>query len=157
MSSNQMAIHTTPGCTHNGSEYQLGTSGSTTNCSEAAGCTVTETTPNSYGSGFAQAGGGVWATQFDASGILYAACALYPHRCYSWLSFQHLVLECAVFPYVVRKIAMCWLFVSAPTSPLPSVDLIQLRWTSPHGERRMPVIFLALATSPNSLLRRTWF
>ncbi|KAG0702169.1 concanavalin A-like lectin/glucanase domain-containing protein [Suillus ampliporus] len=69
MSDNQMAIHTTPGCTHNGSEYQLGASGSTTNCSQPAGCTVTETSPNSYESGFAEAGGGVWATQFDASGI----------------------------------------------------------------------------------------
>ncbi|OJA18491.1 hypothetical protein AZE42_08011 [Rhizopogon vesiculosus] len=69
MSANQMAIHTTPGCTQNVSEYQLGTSGSTTNCSEASGCTVTETSPNSYESGFAVAGGGVFATQFDSSGI----------------------------------------------------------------------------------------
>lgn len=69
MSANQISIHTTPGCTHNGSEYQLGTSGSTTDCSQPSGCTVMETSPNSYGSSFAAAGGGVWATQFDVSGI----------------------------------------------------------------------------------------
>lgn len=69
MVNNQIGIHTTPGCTHNGSEYQLGTSGTTTDCSQPSGCTVIETSPNSYGSGFATAGGGVWATQFDVSGI----------------------------------------------------------------------------------------
>jgi hypothetical protein len=69
MTNNQMSIHTTPGCTQSGSEYQLGTSGTTTDCSQASGCTVTENSPNSYGSSFAAAGGGVWATQFDVSGI----------------------------------------------------------------------------------------
>lgn len=69
MPNNQISVHSTPGCTHNGSEYQLGTSGTTTDCSEPSGCTVMETSPNSYGSGFAAAGGGVWATQFDVSGI----------------------------------------------------------------------------------------
>lgn len=69
MIDNQISIHTTPGCTHNGSEYQLGTSGATTDCSQPSGCTVTESSPNSFGSGFAAAGGGVWATQFDVSGI----------------------------------------------------------------------------------------
>lgn len=38
-------------------------------CSTASGCVVAETAPNSYASGFAAAGGGVWATQFDVSGI----------------------------------------------------------------------------------------
>ncbi|KAG6329929.1 hypothetical protein ID866_9158, partial [Astraeus odoratus] len=70
MDYNQMAIHTTPGCTQSGKNYgQLGTSGPTTNCSEASGCTVMETSPNSYAAGFAAAGGGVWATQFEATGI----------------------------------------------------------------------------------------
>ncbi|KAG2151176.1 glycoside hydrolase family 16 protein, partial [Suillus bovinus] len=69
MTANQMSIHTTPGCTHNGSEYELGVSGTTTDCSLPPGCTVGETSPNSYGSSFATAGGGVYATQFDASGI----------------------------------------------------------------------------------------
>lgn len=69
MPENQISIHTTPGCTQNGSEYQLGTSGTTSDCSQASGCTVMETSPNSFGSSFAAAGGGVWATQFDVSGI----------------------------------------------------------------------------------------
>ncbi|KAF9220750.1 glycoside hydrolase family 16 protein [Gyrodon lividus] len=69
MGNNQMAIHTTPGCTHSGNANQLGVTGSTTDCSLGPGCIVTETSPNSYLDGFAEAGGGVWATQFDSSGI----------------------------------------------------------------------------------------
>jgi len=41
-----------------------------TDCSQPTGCFVSETSPNSYGQGFATAGGGVWATQFDVAGIL---------------------------------------------------------------------------------------
>jgi hypothetical protein len=70
MTYNQMAIHTTPGCTHSGNVDQLGVTGSTTDCSLVTGCVVTETSPNSYSSNFSDAGGGVWATQFDVSGIL---------------------------------------------------------------------------------------
>jgi len=69
MTANEMAIHTTPGCTQNGSSPQLGTFGSDTDCSMASGCTVMETSPNSYLESFATAGGGVWATQFEADGI----------------------------------------------------------------------------------------
>ncbi|KAF9240470.1 concanavalin A-like lectin/glucanase domain-containing protein [Melanogaster broomeanus] len=69
MDSNQMAIHTTPGCTHSDNVDQLGATGSTTDCSLGPGCTVTETSPNSFEADFATAGGGVWATQFDTSGI----------------------------------------------------------------------------------------
>ncbi|KIJ63767.1 glycoside hydrolase family 16 protein [Hydnomerulius pinastri MD-312] len=69
MDNNQMAIHTTPGCTHSGNVNQLGVTGSTTDCSQGPGCTVTETSPNSYQAGFAAAGGGVFATQFDSTGI----------------------------------------------------------------------------------------
>ncbi|KIM56707.1 glycoside hydrolase family 16 protein [Scleroderma citrinum Foug A] len=69
MTANEMAIHTTPGCTQNGSSPQLGTFGSETDCSTASGCTVMETSPNSYLASFASAGGGVWATQFEADGI----------------------------------------------------------------------------------------
>ncbi|KAL4073388.1 glycoside hydrolase family 16 protein, partial [Scleroderma citrinum] len=69
MPANQMAIHTTPGCTQNGSSTQLGTFGGITDCSTASGCTVMETSPSSYLSSFAAAGGGVWATQFEADGI----------------------------------------------------------------------------------------
>lgn len=54
-----------------------------------------ETAPNSFQSGFAAAGGGVWATQFDVAGIL---CVL-PLLSFevisdrSLYSRQHMVLE----------------------------------------------------------------
>lgn len=66
---NQMAIHTTEGCYHSGNMDQLGSTGAT-DCSQGSGCTVEETSPNSFFTGFAEAGGGVFATQFDVSGIL---------------------------------------------------------------------------------------
>ena len=68
MSFNQMALHTTAGCTHDPSIPQTGRN-TFTDCSQGSGCVVAETKPNSYNSGFAAAGGGVWATQFDVSGI----------------------------------------------------------------------------------------
>ncbi|KAI6039626.1 glycoside hydrolase family 16 protein [Pisolithus marmoratus] len=69
MTYNQMAVHTTAGCTQSGSVSQLGASGPTTDCSQPSGCTVIETSPNSFQIGFAAAGGGVWATKFDSTGI----------------------------------------------------------------------------------------
>ncbi|PSR76179.1 hypothetical protein PHLCEN_2v8602 [Hermanssonia centrifuga] len=68
MDHNQMALHTTTGCLHNASIPQLGAN-TNLDCGTGAGCVVAETQPNSYNSGFAAAGGGVWATQFDVSGI----------------------------------------------------------------------------------------
>ncbi|TBU38093.1 concanavalin A-like lectin/glucanase domain-containing protein [Dichomitus squalens] len=69
---NQMTLHTTPGCTQPQGVMQLGkTSG--TDCSagtnSSEGCTVIETQSNNAGAAFASAGGGVWAAQFDVSGI----------------------------------------------------------------------------------------
>ncbi|KAH9478435.1 putative glycosidase C21B10.07 [Psilocybe cubensis] len=72
MENNQVALHTTPGCMHidppppnqRGVSRQL-------NCTIDAGCTVGETAPNSFGAGFNAAGGGVYATQFDESGIWF--------------------------------------------------------------------------------------
>nr|VWP01679.1 Cell cycle regulatory protein [Ganoderma boninense] len=69
---NQMTLHTEAGCTQASGVQQLGrTVGS--DCSagvnSAIGCSVAETQPNSYGAGFAENGGGVWATQFDATGV----------------------------------------------------------------------------------------
>ncbi|THU85086.1 hypothetical protein K435DRAFT_783462 [Dendrothele bispora CBS 962.96] len=67
---NQMALHTVPGC-----NLQVNTdSGQTgrtvdTDCSTGTGCLVQETKPNSFGSGFANTGGGVFALQMDVSGI----------------------------------------------------------------------------------------
>lgn len=69
MTANQMALHTTTGCVHPNGTYETGIPGGA-DCSTAAGCTVTESSPNSYESGFALVGGGVWACQFDVSGIL---------------------------------------------------------------------------------------
>ncbi|KAF7350507.1 Rhodanese domain-containing protein [Mycena venus] len=65
---NQYALHTTPGCFHTTPPAQSGTS-SMDDCSQPSGCLVGENTPNSYQSGFAAAGGGVWAAQFDYTGI----------------------------------------------------------------------------------------
>ncbi|KAJ6590533.1 concanavalin A-like lectin/glucanase domain-containing protein [Mycena vulgaris] len=68
MQSNQYALHTTPGCSHTTPPGQTGTS-SLIDCSQPSGCLVGENAPNSYQSGFAAAGGGVWAAQFDYTGI----------------------------------------------------------------------------------------
>ncbi|TFK49664.1 hypothetical protein OE88DRAFT_1682717 [Heliocybe sulcata] len=70
MGNNQMALHTAAGCTHTTPSNQVGqTIEPNCNATDGAGCTVSEKKPNSYGPGFASAGGGVWATQFDTSGI----------------------------------------------------------------------------------------
>ncbi|KAL4253040.1 Glycosyl Hydrolase Family 16 [Abortiporus biennis] len=70
MDHNQMALHTTAGCTHEsiGNNFQKGNN-IDTNCGTGSGCTVAETEPDSFAEGFADNGGGVWATQFDVSGI----------------------------------------------------------------------------------------
>jgi hypothetical protein len=64
---NQMAVHALSGCTKSSSSQQTGTNGSP-NCTDGTGCTVEETNLNSAGAAFANAQGGVWATQFDVSG-----------------------------------------------------------------------------------------
>ncbi|RDB16079.1 putative glycosidase C21B10.07 [Hypsizygus marmoreus] len=68
MDHNQMALHTTPGCTHSTPPNQMGVS-TELDCSKPSGCVVTETAPNSFREGFAAAGGGVFAAQFDVAGI----------------------------------------------------------------------------------------
>ncbi|KAF9003228.1 hypothetical protein BDQ17DRAFT_489203 [Cyathus striatus] len=70
MQNNQMALHTLPGCFQptNANDTQRGISGNI-DCSTPSGCVVAETAPNSFGPGFAAAGGGVYAAQFDVSGI----------------------------------------------------------------------------------------
>ncbi|KAI0032609.1 glycoside hydrolase family 16 protein [Vararia minispora EC-137] len=65
---NQYALHTTGGCFKDASAIQTGATG-VTDCSQPSGCVVQETGRNSYREGFAAAGGGVWATQFDVAGI----------------------------------------------------------------------------------------
>ena len=68
MDHNQYALHTTRSCLHDTNITQTGAD-TATDCSKGSGCVVAETKPNSYGAGFAAAGGGVFATQFDVSGI----------------------------------------------------------------------------------------
>lgn len=70
MTANQQVIHTRPGCTKTTPLTQTSRSGPSSDCSSASGCVVSETQPNSYGAAFATAGGGVFAAQFDVSGIL---------------------------------------------------------------------------------------
>jgi len=67
---NQMTLHTRAGCLHPtlATGAQTGTMGAT-DCSQA-GCTVLETKDNSFGQGFVQNGGGVYAAKFDISGFV---------------------------------------------------------------------------------------
>jgi len=68
MNHNQMALHALTGCSKASDSQQTGTNGSG-NCTDGTGCTVLETNTNSAGAAFANAQGGVWATQFDVSGV----------------------------------------------------------------------------------------
>ncbi|KAI0325753.1 hypothetical protein GY45DRAFT_202084 [Cubamyces sp. BRFM 1775] len=72
MGHNQMSLHTLSGCTQPSSVKQLGQTVGT-DCSagpnSATGCGVMDTQSNSFGADFASGGGGVWATQFDVSGV----------------------------------------------------------------------------------------
>ncbi|KAI0305128.1 hypothetical protein B0F90DRAFT_1701537 [Multifurca ochricompacta] len=68
MGANQYALHTLPGCSQPQGVVQTGVSGET-DCSQPSGCVVSEASPNSFNAGFAAAGGGVWAAQFDVAGI----------------------------------------------------------------------------------------
>jgi len=69
---NQMSLHTTAGCTQPQGVTQTGTQGNT-NCDYSqngnAGCIVQDSNTASYGAAFAQAGGGVWVTEFAETGI----------------------------------------------------------------------------------------
>jgi len=67
MTHNQMAVHALTGCTKANNSQQTGTN-LASNCTDGTGCTVAETNLNSAGPAFANAQGGVWATQFDVSG-----------------------------------------------------------------------------------------
>jgi hypothetical protein len=72
---NSMALHTTSGCSIGASSNMLGTV-STSNCdvnapgqANNAGCGITTSDPSTYGTGFNQAGGGVYATEWTSSAI----------------------------------------------------------------------------------------
>jgi len=66
---NQMALHTTPGCFQTSAPAQPGASGDDSDCSTPSGCIVADLDPRSWGQDFAAAGGGIFATQFDFTGI----------------------------------------------------------------------------------------
>ncbi|KZS87007.1 hypothetical protein SISNIDRAFT_323946 [Sistotremastrum niveocremeum HHB9708] len=71
MQNNQMALHTDPGCIlipPSPAPPGQGIVGET-DCSTAAGCVYLDQDTRSYGQAFADNGGGVWATQFDVSGV----------------------------------------------------------------------------------------
>ena len=67
-----MSLHTTAGCTQPQGVTQTGTQ-ATTNCDYSqngnSGCIVQDSNTASYGAAFAQAGGGVWVTEFAETGI----------------------------------------------------------------------------------------
>ncbi|KAF8799405.1 hypothetical protein BYT27DRAFT_7003199, partial [Phlegmacium glaucopus] len=69
---NLMGLHTLPGCTQV-SPKQSSTLIDSTDCSYLhngnQGCTTTDPSTASYGAGFARAGGGVFVTEYAATGI----------------------------------------------------------------------------------------
>ena len=68
MDTSQIALDTLPGCYQADVTTQSGTT-EATDCSTNEGCLVREIKPNSYGPGFAAAGGGVYAIELDVTGI----------------------------------------------------------------------------------------
>ncbi|ESK91855.1 glycoside hydrolase family 16 protein [Moniliophthora roreri MCA 2997] len=68
ITSNNVVMHTDPGCTQSSNVSQGGKT-TDADCGTDVGCKVEETKLNSYGPGFAQAGGGVFAAQIDNSGV----------------------------------------------------------------------------------------
>jgi len=68
----QITLHTGPGCTINTAGSQGGTSLLQSNCNANSGhdgCGVTTTTSNAYGTNFNNVGGGVYAMQWESSGV----------------------------------------------------------------------------------------
>jgi Glycosyl hydrolases family 16 len=67
-----ITLHTAPGCTIDTSGSQSGTVLADSNCNSNDannGCSVSTTTANAYGSSFNANGGGVYAMQWESSGI----------------------------------------------------------------------------------------
>ncbi|KAF5382697.1 hypothetical protein D9615_003072 [Tricholomella constricta] len=73
MTHNQMGLHTLPGCTVVNPSQASSSSQQSTDCSHLSnnnqGCIVSDGNTASYGQAFAAAGGGVFVTEFAASGI----------------------------------------------------------------------------------------
>ncbi|KAG5644551.1 hypothetical protein DXG03_008206 [Asterophora parasitica] len=70
---NRMGLHTLPGCTITNPLQSASSKQLSSDCSHLTnnnqGCLVQDGSPESYGKGFADAGGGVWVTEFAQSGI----------------------------------------------------------------------------------------
>jgi hypothetical protein len=70
--SDTITLHTEAGCTINTAGSQGGTVLTSSDCNAASGntgCGVTTTTANAYGNSFNANGGGVYAMQWESSGI----------------------------------------------------------------------------------------
>jgi len=70
---NQMSLHTEPGCTLNQANASQSGIVNSTDCSFQSnsnqGCAVTDASTQSYGAGFAAAGGGLFVTEFAEKGV----------------------------------------------------------------------------------------
>ncbi|KAF8587682.1 glycoside hydrolase family 16 protein [Ramaria rubella] len=70
---NQITLHTEPGCELDQSAATFTGTVNSTDCSSSAnsnqGCIITDPDTQSYGAAFAQAGGGVYVTEFAEKGI----------------------------------------------------------------------------------------
>lgn len=69
MTQNQMSLHTCSGCTQPTTANQTGKTNTTSCFADDGGCTVLDSTADSYGPAFVSAGGGAWAAQLDTSGV----------------------------------------------------------------------------------------
>jgi hypothetical protein len=68
----QITLHTASGCNVNIAGSQSGTTLSTSNCNSGNagnGCSASTTTANAYGNSFNNNGGGVYAMQWESSGV----------------------------------------------------------------------------------------
>ncbi|QSZ34450.1 hypothetical protein DSL72_006044 [Monilinia vaccinii-corymbosi] len=66
---NTITLHTSPGCVINTRDSQAGITPIDPNCNSNSGCGVLTNKGNSYGTGFNNVGGGVYAMQWESSGI----------------------------------------------------------------------------------------
>ena len=121
MTNNQYALHTPPGCSQADIVTQSGTTDET-DCATDQGCLVAENKPDSYGPGFAAAGGGVFALQLDATGINIWFFSVCPTSfCFFFDKHSH--------------------YISGPKSPpSSSKQPPPLKWTRAPGVSQQPRI-----------------
>lgn len=138
MNNNQIALHALPGCMKVDVAGQQ-TGGTIDNdCSTPKGCIVAENKRNSYGPGFATAGGGVFATQISASGIYV----------WFWSVSLSLNLSPRVSPFLSNR---------DPISQKISRGQILLRTSKPHRGASLPQHFQSQDAILQSISHpRTW-